>query len=79
MSGAVTWEILAMMGAVTTTTITMAIVIFKLIASLRKDIADHKLSVAEKYVTKDSLRDEMRALRESLDGLTARIDRVLEK
>ncbi len=68
-----------MMAGLVSTTIGLAIVFFKLIGGLRKEIADHKIHAAENFVTKDSLRDEMRALRESLDNLSARIDRVLDK
>ena len=90
MSGAVTWELLMFIGTIVLTTSTIAFWFFKLIAGAKRDASDavakveeqlatHKLYAANNYVTRDNLREEMRALRESLDNLSARIDRVLDK
>lgn len=55
------------------------------IGKVRDDLADHKLHVAERYVSKEGLREQTAQLMEAIggvkaavDGMTMRIDRVVE-
>lgn len=51
----------------------------------QRDLADHKLHVAETYITKQGLRetteqimDAIHGVKQAVDHMTARVDRIVE-
>jgi hypothetical protein len=90
MSGAITWEMVGLIGTIFVGLLTAIAAwlgwLFKIIAGLRKEIAEidkgleaHKLYAANHYATKDGVNQELEKFRISLDKLIDRIDRMLVK
>lgn len=55
------------------------------VSELREDLAEHKLHTAEKYITKEGLRETTEQImgaiggvKTAIDNMTLRVDRVVE-
>ena len=74
----VTVELVAMISGAVGIAVIIVVWITRAHGGLRKQITDHQLFAAEHYVTKEGLSKDMNQMRDSIDKLSDRIDRVLE-
>ncbi|MGJ8529802.1 hypothetical protein [Maritalea sp.] len=90
MSGAVTWEILMLLGTVVISTASFAIWVARAIGKIKSDLGDdisdldkaiaaHKLYAAEHYATRESVNKELDRMSAKLDKIDDKLDRALEK
>ncbi|MGN6147083.1 MAG: hypothetical protein ACTHPD_00940 [Rhizomicrobium sp.] len=89
MTGAVTWEVLSWFVGIMAFVIMVCCAIlwklYTLLLKFQQDLSDHKLEVAEKYVTKDGMREQtsqimgaIGEIKRAIDGTNTRIDMILQ-